>query len=710
MVRPGRAARATLTLLLLSSAMPAAGAVPCDDILPASNHSERGTRRPVTAQELVQLRDIGLPDGALSGPSALAVSPDGGAVAYLIRKADPVRNSYCQALVTMPTKSGSTPRILDRGGDLVTLKAFVRGLLVDTGLPSVITPSWSPDGQWLAWLRRDQGVTQAWIVRADGSGARVVTASTVDIERIGWSRDSRRLLVSSRPGTSDATERIDREGQGGWLYDDRVATNAGVRPRIRERDVPPVLQAVDLQSGLVAKASTMDQANFDRSQDNAPVAIASTGQKAWAAADGDSILAQQRLWASNASGRKVRCDAEQCLGVEQYWWDRGGQSLFFLRREGWNREESALYRWRPAELPPVRIFTTTDALQNCAPALDRLICSAENATTPRRLLLVDPSGGTRQLLFDPNPEFAKIALGTVKRLRFRNSEGLESWADLVLPAGHRSGSKLPMIIVQYNSRGFLRGGTGDEYPIHLFAANGYAVLSFQRPPSIAAAKPRIRTEVAANAANLTDWADRRSVLSSLLAGVRLAVATGDVDETRIGITGLSDGATTVRFALINSKAFAAAAISSCCLEPKTVMTYGGMAWATFNRALGYPNATTNAPEFWRPMSLAINAEAIDTPLLMQLSDDESLLSLEALTALQEHGKPVELHVFPDEHHVKWQPAHRLAIYQRGLDWFDFWLRCSERNDPAAKAQYERWKAMRARSQTNVKRCTEATPR
>jgi acetyl esterase/lipase len=87
-----------------------------------------------------------------------------------------------------------------------------------------------------------------------------------------------------------------------------------------------------------------------------------------------------------------------------------------------------------------------------------------------------------------------------------------------------------------------------------------------------------------------------------------------------------------------------------------------------------------------------------TPLLMQLSDDEYLLSLEAFEALREHGAPVELHVFPDEHHVKWHPVHRLAIYERNLDWFDFWLRCSEDRLAAKSAQYRRWRAMRARLQ------------
>jgi hypothetical protein len=52
-------------------------------------------------------------------------------------------------------------------------------------------------------------------------------------------------------------------------------------------------------------------------------------------------------------------------------------------------------------------------------------------------------------------------------------------------------------------------------------------------------------------------------------------------------------------------------------------------------------------------------------------------------------------VFPNEYHVKWQPAHRLAIYNRNLDWFRFWLQDYEDPDPAKTEQYTRWRQFRA---------------
>ena len=78
-----------------------------------------------------------------------------------------------------------------------------------------------------------------------------------------------------------------------------------------------------------------------------------------------------------------------------------------------------------------------------------------------------------------------------------------------------------------------------------------------------------------------------------------------------------------------------------------------------------------------------------TPILFQLVDEEGLFALETFAALRENDVPVELRIFPDEHHIKWQPAHRAEVYARNLDWFRFWLRGEEDPDPAKREQYRR---------------------
>jgi hypothetical protein len=125
-----------------------------------------------------------------------------------------------------------------------------------------------------------------------------------------------------------------------------------------------------------------------------------------------------------------------------------------------------------------------------------------------------------------------------------------------------------------------------------------------------------------------------------------------------------------------------------------MMNSGGIAFAEAMRAVGYPPSIRDDRAYWAPLSMTLAARRMNRPLLMQLADSELNLGLETFTALHEAGQPVEMYVFPDETHIKWQPAHRLAIYERNLDWFSFWLRGRIDPDPAKAAQYARWIAMK----------------
>lgn len=690
--------RIAFMLLPLAAAASPAAAAPCSDLLP-SVAKPVAKLRAITADDLLRLRDIGQPDGSMvRQPTPLSVSPDGKQAAFILTRADPATNSYCRGVVVVRLDGTGGPKLLDTGGDLIIAQTAGRGSMIPVGIAAPVVPRWSPDGRWIAYLRRDRERTRVWRVPAGGGTAAPVGPDAVDIDAFAWSADGRRLVIARRPAARAVEAGVDAEALGGWLYDARILPNMGARPLLPS-GLAVETDAIDLQDGTIRPAEPDDQALLDavRADDPLPAAQAVGGRRAWTERRDQAPMSPLRLFADNGRGRPVACTAAACDGgFLGLWWDASGGELRFLRREGWAKEVMAFYRWRPGKGAPQPIFRTSDVLIGCVPAGTDLLCLRENSLTPRHLVRIDPATGRSRTVYDPNPEFAGIALGTVERLRWRNDRGLEAWGDLVLPANHRPGEQLPLVVVQYHSDGFLRGGTGDEYPIQLFAAHGFAVLSVERAGFVAESVAGVKTWDDFNAANMKDWAERRSLLSSLLTGVGMAITRGDVDPKRIGITGLSDGASTARFALINSQVFAAAAISSCCMDPKTVMTQGGIAFADMQRKMGAPPATGDASTYWRPYSLALNADHIDTPLLMQLADEEYLLGLETFTALREKDKPVEMHIFPGEHHMKWQPAHRRAIYERNLDWFAFWLQRQENPDPAKAAQYRRWEAMRTK--------------
>jgi len=694
----------TVVIAVLPTAFAAEARADCVHLLQARVKSP--TVRPIASRDLASLRDIGSSQQSPSD-SALSLSPDGRHVAFILTQGEPATNSYCQALVSLVIGGNSAPQILDAGGDLILMPVSLRGLRTDYGMPMTIVPQWSADGKWIAYLKKVEGRTQVWRVSSDGIVSEPVTSASEDVDSFSWSSDQTAIVYSTSVGYRSQEEDNRREGLEGYLYDERMVPYVSNRPQLTTETVRSY-RTIDLNSRIEHVATPREEAllsQASRETDAGGVVrrvISGNGHEARIVRrQEDGPLGRLELWASDRSGLSVQCRDTSCSGdglgggIYALWWMPNGRDLLYIRRTGWGDSDTAIFLWRPGSHPKV-VLTTPDLLIGCQLARALLVCAREGSTEPRRVVSIDPVTGRSELLFDPNPEFRSFEFGAVERLRWRDDLGLECYADLVLPPGYSRGTKLPLLIVQYRTSGFLRGGTGDEVPIFAFAARGYAVLSFNYPPPLVRAMPpsTVRTIDDLNALSARDWAERRHINSVLLQAIDHVVALGYADPQKVGITGLSDGSTTVQYALVNAPdRFAAASVSACCVEPTGMMIYGGIALANARKRVGFPPARGPGSERWDELSIAMNADHIKAPLLMQLPDHGYLLGVDIFMSLREQRKPAEMVVFPDEYHLKWQPAHRLAIYDRNLDWFDFWLRGREDPEPTKAAQYARWEAM-----------------
>jgi dipeptidyl aminopeptidase/acylaminoacyl peptidase len=696
MVSVGRLVAAGAAALLLPEAAFAAIAPACEDIV-TTNRAAEAPRRPLVAEDLVRLRDVGPLDPDQQDGRLLTLSPDESRVAFQLRRADPRSNLYCIAIVVMDLRSGAEPRVIDLGNEPIRATIDFRGrAALQTGIPLVLTPRWSPDGRWVAFLKRVDGINQVWRAFVDGSGSEPLTRSAVDVEDFRIGADGTTILFVSRPGLLDARAAIAREEAVGFHYDDRYAAAASSRPfppapiaRARFAQIPGTAET---------RPATIDEARLltardDRREEVWTVSRSQSGKRAWLDASGGPS-ASGVLMAETGEGRALACGHPDCSGAYRPFWSSDGSRVRYFRREGWANASTAIYEWVPGTAQPRRIYATGDVFADCGVREDSLICFRDGSRQPRRLERLDLADGGRELIFDPNPEFSRLQLGRVERLHLRNAMGYESVADLVLPVGFRRGRSYPLVVVQYQTRGFLRGGTGDEYPIQAFANRGYAVLSIGRPPSVGlgAATP---TEI--GRIDLAGFADRRSTLSTVETGVRLLLDRGIADPARIGITGMSDGATTVTFALLHSNLFSTAAMSQCCFDTSLPTRVGPVAARHFFQE-GYPRLTDDGTAFWSQISLSRNARRVRTPILLQLADTEYMSALESFTALREVGAPIDMFVFPGEQHVKWQPAHRLAVYERSVDWFDYWLRGIRSSAPERQAELTHWDSLRGEPQ------------
>ncbi|MEO8454063.1 MAG: Atxe2 family lasso peptide isopeptidase [Sphingomicrobium sp.] len=646
----------------------------------------------LTPEDLARLRDIGPAEPQYFSAPFFTISPDGRWAAFQLRQGDPQRNSYCLAMVAVDLTARNAPIILDEGGEPILLTIDLRGIAdVPNGVMRVITPRWSGDGKWIAFLKRSGGTIQVWRAFVDGSGSAPLTHSNIDVVDFRIAPGGSSIVYATRPRLDEQRRRIEREGLNGWHFDDRFVPFFSKRPLARA-PADRQSQVLDLASGRI-RVPTADEAAMVTVDDNFP---ASAGAPQPTGVEGLEISATNLsfgakrggLHAHLANGLTATCNAPACEGAMNPWWMPGKTHVRFRRAEGWANASTAIYDWNLKTGLVRRLYLTDDLLTTCTPDAKSVICLIDSSLEPRRLVRLEPTSGKRETLFDPNPEFAHLMLGKPERLHLSNAFGIESIADLVLPGGYRAGERYPMVVVQYDTRGFLRGGTDDEYPIQAFANRGYAVLSFSSP-HFPAEKLGAKDYEEAGRLDLKNFVNRRNIHSSLEAGVRLVVERGIADPRRIGITGLSDGSSTVEWALIHSSLFSAAAISSCCWDPTFISRVGPSAAKHF-LAEGYPGILGRNDPFWKDMSLEANASRISTPILVNASEEEFSLALETYTGLREAGVPIDMFVYTDEYHGRWQPAHRLATYRRSLDWFDYWL-CDIRSEaPDRQSELKEW--------------------
>lgn len=644
--------------------------------------------RPPTAEDVLTLHELGDYRGGL------ALSPDGTQVAMFERELRLSENDYTYRLLVMPS-TGGAPRLVADGGDIILFDTAYGS----SGSPIDRAPTWSPDGQRLAYLYKHDNRVELWSVRPAGGSATAVLTGPGDVLRYAW-LDATHLVVETGTPRDALHAMNDRELTLGFAVDDALEPYYSLRP------IPPVLSqkaehVVDVVTGGERSASEAEALHLNVSPAApAPADAISTdksaGRAVWIAPRTTGDRAESPLLAlsrQDAHGAVQRCDAPSCAGHLTHAW-LFGDEVVFEKLEGHGNALTALYAWRAGAVTLLR--REDEMLVGCGRAGGSLICYQESPLQPRRLVSINPATGELQVLYDPNPHWREMDLTHVERIDVKDAYGNDSYAHLVYPRGYIAGRRYPVVIVQYISHGFLRGGTGGEYPIHPLAARGYFVLSVNRPDwdelatHLTADELEVRTEL--------DNSENQMKQTALEAMLALLDARGLSDTQRIGITGLSDGAETVYWGITRSHLFAAAVTSN----PPTDVTSWTLGAGAFRAAMtregaGGPWSDPSSPwgQWWQRNVTAPHADAIHTPLLMNLPDAEALQGFALATRLQELQRPVDVYIYPGAYHVKWRPRQRLAAQERAMDWLDFWLRGVEREDPDEPGRLARWRNLRS---------------
>jgi len=661
--------------------------------------------RRITADDLARLRDL----------DALSVSPNGASFAFLVRQADPVANTYRMAwYVGQFDRDGLT--YLGDGGQM-RLLTHPNGMQTGDVDPGVAR--WSPDGRWIAYSRKCDNQVQVWASRADGGGQRQLTHHGSDVRDFAWSGDGQHVYFAVGMTRAEVSSREDaREREGHLLQTFRTlysAVNPGLPQPLPETTWTHWV--VDALGGEERLATQAEQAAFTAIRERQagdpleisaalrPPAIAGNGAVAWLERDDPTqtgTLPAGRVRAAAAPGAEpVVCEDPRCSGqvIRDLWWRGDASEVVFWSMDGPTDLRQSLYAWAPQSGQVRTIFSRADqVLNSCQVSQDRIVCLRETSLEPRHVAAIDITTGAVKKVADVNPEFANFRLGRAERIEWDSAPDVARMgyppraAGIVLyPPDYDPSRAYPLFVAPYSAGGFLRGDVGDEHPLLVYAANGFVVLNSAFPHAIRALVEGDANVIVQRAYDPQFGYPHLTMLAdTTFAGIDAVVARANIDANRIGIGGVSHGAFVPLYMLQKRDRFAALSVAQGSWQDLEYF------FAPLPFPYGEPPRNTFPVQdaFWEPIDLRRHLGEVEAPVLFHAAAGELLGMVRLIRSMSDARLPFEAFSFNDETHMKWQPAHRLAIYHRNLDWFRFWLQDLEDPDPAKADQYARWRELR----------------
>lgn len=146
--------------------------------------------RQITIEDLYRIKSV----------SAPRISPDGQRIAFVVTTIDAGKHEYRSSIWMVPTEGGEAKRFT-------------------AGAANTHSPSWSPDGRWLAFVteregepagkdqeeqkKHGKGKSQIWLIPTDGGEARQLTFMRHGSSNPVWSPDSKQIVFNAAVGPAD---------------------------------------------------------------------------------------------------------------------------------------------------------------------------------------------------------------------------------------------------------------------------------------------------------------------------------------------------------------------------------------------------------------------------------------------------------------------------------------------------------------------------
>jgi dipeptidyl aminopeptidase/acylaminoacyl peptidase len=639
--------------------------------------------------------------------AAPAISPDGASIAYVRAGVDPDslrRHSHIEFVPFAGTTENSPARRLTAG-------------------PLDSTPTWSPDGRTLAFLRsqrsEDGTISQAqlWILPADGGESTQLTDLRGTVRSITWLPDSSALIAAAEvdPNAPDSDadktiptpKRVNRiyfRADGiGWRGDThrqlfRVDVATSEAKQITRGDFDCYSPVPSPEGTLIAFASNDRSAQRERRTPGklelcvipatggrvqrvarnlsglGPIAWAPDGKHlAYASGGHEYSYAQTYLWTvdlmDGASPQQITGDWLQPTGSSPplaeppplLW--TGRHIIFQAERHG----STGLYSVTPSD-SRVDALRTTDELGTAlsiTPDGNRAAVLASTLTSPNEITAVDLAASEERQLTNVNAAYLRDHKpGRTERFTFRR-DGLDIECWLTFPPAFDRKKQYPLVLeVHGGPNGFFSNGW---IPMHqMLASQDYLVL-YINPRGSSTYGHDFVSRV------FEDWGGQD--YEDQMAAVDRVLRRSYIDKNRLGIHGYSYGGFMTSWAVGHTNRFKSAIVAAPVTNLVSMygqtdiavqfgeQQWGRTPWDNFDAYVEH-SPITYAPNVKTPVLLLHGESDVRCPISQ---------SEEYYTALKRLGKPVEFVRFPGGFHGFTRVGHPAIVrsyHEHVLEWFN----------------------------------------
>ena len=622
-----------------------------------------------------------------------AVSPDGSLVAFVVR---------------VPVMEGEKSEYLSHiwlaNPDGSSVRQFTQGD------KSATSPSFSPDGRWLAFSSSRGGENQVWAIPVDGGEARQVTDAESGAGGFSWSPDGSRVAyLMTDPETEE--EKLRKKEKRDPIFVDQNFKYAHIYVVAFEPEASEPAEAARVTEGQYhvssydwspdgttfafahqadprldegARASDISMVSSDGSGEVRPLVtlggidgsprFSPDGQWVAFTSSGDTpqrvgLADVYVVAASGGEPRKLADSHDRSGGLMD--WSRDGSGLILQESRGTTRHLSFL----PADGGAVRQITSGSGVMGAvsvAADADMMAFSWQETDAPVNVFVSPVSEYDPSRVTDLHASIEMPTLGRTEVLTWPSQDGLfEIEGLLTYPVDYDPDRQYPLIL---NVHGGPAGvytqtftGNAGIYNIQYFAQEGYAVL---RP------NPRGSSGYGKDFrfANVRDWG--YGDMDDLMAGVDEVINMNVAHPDSLLLMGWSYGGYMTSFAVTRTDRFQAASMGAG-LPNLVSMT-------TTTDIGEYIVAHMGGVEFWDDYegyerhSAMYRIANVTTPTQVIHGENDLRVPFtqgqEFYRALGRLDVPTEMIVLPRTPHGPREPKLQMAVSPLILKWFDRHLR------------------------------------